>query len=180
MLTLCIPSCELWDERTETFLTFNGTTIECEHSLASLADWESFWCKPFLTKEPKSRDETIDYIMRMCRTKNVPEHTFEFISDKNIAQVNAYIDAPMTAAWFSEGKKSKKSSEQVTAETIYYWMISLGIPTEYQYWHLNRLLALIRFCNIKNQPEKKRSISEAAQDFSAINKARRAALNSKG
>ena len=59
-------------------------------------------------------------------------------------------------------------------------MISLQIPVEFQKWHLNKLLTLIRVCNIKNQPEKKRSKRDILRNNAAINAARRQKMNSKG
>ena len=68
----------------------------------------------------------------------------------------------------------------ITNEIIYYWMISFNIPVEFEKWHLNKLLTLIRVCSIKNQPPKKMSRNEILSRNAAINAARRKRLNSKG
>ena len=96
------------------------------------------------------------------------------------SKINKYIDAPMTATTFTEDKNAKVNREQITAELIYYWMVALNIPFECQKWHLNRLLTLVRVCNIKNQPAKKMSKRDVMSRNAALNAARRKQLNSKG
>ena len=59
-------------------------------------------------------------------------------------------------------------------------MIQFGIPFECQKWPFNRLLTLIRICQIKNQPEKKMSNKEILQQNAAINAARKKKFNTKG
>ena len=86
----------------------------------------------------------------------------------------------MTATTFSEDNSGKTNREIVTAEIIYHWMIALNIPPEYQKWHLNRLLALVRVCNIKNAPPKKRKRGDVASSYAKLNAARRQQLNSRG
>lgn len=66
------------------------------------------------------------------------------------------------------------------AELIYYWMISQGIPVEFEKWHINSLLTLIRVCNVKNSPGKKMSAADITRRNEALNKARRAKHHSKG
>ena len=86
----------------------------------------------------------------------------------------------MTATTFSEDRNGPKNREIITSEIIYYWMISLGIPPEYQKWHLNRLITLIKVCNIKNAPPKKRGKRDLMSRNAALNAARRNQLNTKG
>ena len=180
MLRITIPAVELWDESKQEFVNTKAQTLQLEHSLVSLSKWESKWCKPFLTKDEKTTEETIDYIKCMTLTQNVDPDVYNYLTSDNIAQVNDYIGSPMTATRFYEDKTNKSNREQVTNELIYYWMIALNIPFDCQKWHLNRLLTLIRICNIKNQPPKKMSRREITSHYAAINAARRKQLNTKG
>lgn len=179
MLKIVIPGIELYDEEKEEFITTKPQTLLLEHSLVSLSKWESKWNKPFLTKDNKTYEETIDYIRCMTITQNISEDTYRLLTSENIQQVNEYIELPMTATTFSNQNKTP-SKDVVTAEIIYYWMISLNIPFECQKWHLNRLLTLINVCNIKNQPPKKISRKEIMSRNAALNAARRKQLNTRG
>ena len=116
----------------------------------------------------------------MTLTQNVDSEVYTRLSRENIIEINKYIEAPMTATYFSEDKSSGGGREQVTSELIYYWMIALNIPFECQKWHLNRLLTLIRVCNIKNQPPKKMSKRDIMSRNAALNAARRNQLHTKG
>ena len=180
MLRITIPAVEQWDEAKQEFISTKEQTLSLEHSLVSLSKWESKWCKAFLTKQEKTFEETLDYIKFMTLTQNVDPEVYKYLTNGNIGEVNKYIEAPMTATYFSEDKNGKTSREQITAELIYYWMISLNIPFECQKWHLNRLLTLIKVCNIKNTPPKKRSKKEIMSRNAALNAARRKQLNTKG
>lgn len=180
MLHITIPAVEQWDEVKQEFVYTKDQMLSLEHSLVSLSKWESKWCKAFLTKQEKTFEETLDYIKFMTITQNVDPKVYNYLTNENIDEVNRYIEAPMTATYFSEDKTSKISREQVTAELIYYWMISLNIPFECQKWHLNRLLTLIKVCNIKNTPPKKRSRKDIMSRNAALNAARRKQLNTRG
>ena len=180
MLRITIPAVEQWDEAKQEFIYTKEQTLSLEHSLVSLSKWESKWCKAFLTKQEKTFEETLDYIKCMTLTQNVDPEVYNYLTNGNIKEINEYIEAPMTATYFSHEKTSKTSREQVTAELIYYWMIALNIPFECQKWHLNRLLTLIKVCNIKNQPPKKRSKKDIMSRNAALNAARRKRLNTKG
>ena len=181
MLQITIPSRELWDESTNEFVITKEQILQLEHSLISISKWESKWQKAFLTKQEQTHEETIDYIKCMTLNQNVDPNVYNYLTNDNIRQINAYIDSPMTATYFSEEKGGRGGrGEQITSELIYYWMIALQIPFECQKWHLNRLLTLVRVCNIKNQPPKKRSRREIMSRNAALNAARRKQLNTKG
>lgn len=180
MLTITIPATELFNDKTQEFISTPEKTIQLEHSLVSLSKWESKWNKPFLSKEQKTTEETIDYIKCMTITQNVDPNIYNSLTNKNIEEINSYIDKPMTATTFSNNSSTSRSREVITSELIYYWMIALNIPMECQKWHLNRLLTLIRVCNIKNTPPKKMSRREIMSRNSALNAARRKQLNSNG
>ena len=180
MLQITIPAVEQWDEEKQEFVNTKEQTLQLEHSLISLSKWESKWCKAFLTKEEKTFEETLDYIKCMTLTKNVDPNVYNYLTNKNIEEINSYIEAPMTATYFSQDKSGRVSREQVTAELIYYWMIAFNIPFECQKWHLNRLLTLIKVCNVKNTPPKKRSAKEIMSQNAALNAARRKKFNTKG
>ena len=180
MLTIIIPAAEFWDEIHEEFIYKKEKTLQLEHSLVSLSKWESKWNKAFLGKQEKTDEVISDYVRCMTLTQNVDPEVYSRLSAENYAAINAYIEAPMTATYFSEDKQSKGSREVVTSELIYYWMISYNIPVEFQKWHLNRLLTLIRVCNVKNSPPKKRSKRELMRRNAALNAARRKSLGSSG
>jgi hypothetical protein len=180
MLRITVPAVELWDENKQEFVSTKEQTLQLEHSLVSLSKWESKWCKAFLARNNKSHEEILDYIKCMTLTQNVSPEVYDYLSPENITEINKYIDAPMTATYFSEDGSAKTSREIVTSELIYYWMIALNIPFECQKWHLNRLLTLIKVCNIKNAPPKKRSKRDIMSRNAALNAARRKQYNSKG
>jgi hypothetical protein len=180
MLYLHIEDVELFDERKSEFFIISGRTIKLEHSLVSLSKWESKWCKPFLSKEPMTRFQTVDYIRHMTITQNVNPVLYNHIALKHINDVNEYIDHPMTATTFKKNDNRLLNREIITSEIIYYWMIALEIPFECQRWHLNRLLTLINVCNIKNQPNKTMSKKELLSRNHALNEARKRRFNTTG
>ena len=128
-------------------------------------------------------EELTDYVRCMTLTQNVDPEVYRYLTNENIEQINQYINAPMTATWFAEDKSRRGKGgrgEQVTNELIYYWMIALNIPPEYQKWHLNRLLTLIRVCDAKNKPAKKMNKRDMLKRNAALNEARKQQLNTRG
>lgn len=180
MLTLVIPGTEMFDEEKQEFFTIDDRTLEFEHSLVSLSKWEAKHQKPFLSTIEKSTDEVFDYLMCMCLTPNVPEVIFQQLTAEDLLKINDYIDAKMTATWFSDSGNSKPSREIVTAELIYYWMISFRIPIECEHWHLARLFTLIRVFDLKSSKPKKMTRAELAQRNRELNAKRKKQLNTAG
>ena len=180
MLKITIPAREMFDEVKQEFINTKEQTIVIEHSLVSLSKWESKWHKPFLTKEKKTTEETIDYVRCMTLTQNVDPEVYNYLTNKNLEDIHEYIEDSMTATWFNEEKKNGSSSKQITAELLYYWMISFNIPMECQKWHLNRLITLIKVCSIKQNPPQKMSKGDIMRRNAELNAARRKQFNTKG
>lgn len=181
MLELHVGGTEFWNDLTETFVNTEPTTLLLEHSLISLSKWESKWNKPFLADNEKTQEEIRNYIECMTINRNSNPLVYAALTASDYKLINDYIDAPMTATTFSNRQPGKRGrGEIMTAEVIYYYMISFGIPFECEKWHLNRLLTLIKVCNIKNAPKQKMRKSEAAKQQRALNAQRRARTGSRG
>lgn len=179
MLTITIPSYELFNDVTQEFISEDERVIQLEHSLLSISEWESRWNKPFLSNMEKTSNEIIDYVRCMTLTEGVPETAYLYIDNEQYKLINDYIAAPMTATTISE-PPGKVSREIMTSELLYYYMIAANIPFACERWHLNRLLTLIRICSIKSQPEKKRPMNEVMKSNAALNAARKKQFNTKG
>lgn len=184
MLKVTIPDItDLFDEQTETFLTIKGCELQLEHSLISLAKWERKWHKPFIGKEQKTTEELLDYIRCMTINQGVDQKIYQYIPGPVLKQIFDYIEDPMTATWFSQSEMERSGigkKEVITAEIIYYWMITLGVPVQFEKWHLNQLLTLIRVINIKNTPPKKMKTRDVLARNRQLNAARRAKHGTKG
>ena len=179
MLEIIIPGLELYNEETNEFTCYDDVKLELEHSLVSISKWESKWCKPFLDGKDKTLDEIVDYVRCMTISDNIEPDVYDRLTEENLVVINEYIGRPMTATTFNNERKST-GREIITSEIIYYWMVSFNIPFECQYWHLNRLLTLIKVCNVKNNPPKKMSQKEILARNKALNDARKKELGTRG
>lgn len=181
MLTIYVPLEEAIDEETNKFVALSSYRLDLEHSLVSLSKWESKFEKPFLGKEQKANEELLWYVKAMTLTPNVPPEIFQKLSKENVDEIEKYIHAKMTATWFAK-TNDPPSHEIITAELIYYWMIAHNIDWQAQHWHLNKLLTLIKVCNLKNAPPNKNKMSKAelARRQRELNTQRRAQMGTSG
>lgn len=183
MLKLSLPKLDVWNPDKEVFEDLGSITVELEHSLYTIAGWESKWKKPFANNKGLAHEEFIDYIMNfMCQTPNVPKTAWLSLNQESIQKVNEYIEDPSTATTIKRNNFRPKGSrrEIVTAELIYYYMTQLNIPFECEHWHLNRLMTLIEVGLIKSSPPKKMGRREAAALQAKQNAEMRAKLGSRG
>lgn len=197
MLELKIPGRQVWDPNNEEFLYLKPCTLRLEHSLLSLAKWESNWNIPFFsTGQKMTREQQLDYLRCMTLDKGVDPNVYQFLTREQLNAINTYMDDPMTATWFHGEPKPneiknhtavprpkgrpQRNGTVTTAEVLYCQMFQLGIPKECEKWHLNRLLTLLRVCSEAQTPPKKMSRGEATAQRRALNAQRKAALHTRG
>ena len=179
-LSITIPGKELYDEETGLFITIKDTTVVMEHSLLSISKWESKWHKPYLSREPKTNEENIDYLRCMCLTQGIDPKVFLALDQRSAKAIGDYIADPMTATTIKH-RDNRPSREIITNEIIYYWMADLGIPFDpCQKWHFNHLMTLIQVAFAKQQPEKKMSRKEMLAERKMLNSQRRAKYHTHG
>ena len=183
MLDILIDAGELWDEEKQEFILLPyDCHLKLEHSLISVSKWESKWKKPYLTSinsaDQKTREQSLDYIRCMSINKVDPNY-YLCLTQEQISQITSYINDSMTATIIRNDKK-RNTQEILTSETIYYYMITLGIPFECEKWHLNRLLTLINVCSIKSSAGEKMSNREILEQNKKLNALRRKKYSTKG
>lgn len=179
MLTIEILTGTLYDESINKFIE-EKFSLDMEHSLVSLSKWESEFEKPFLGREGLTYEETLRYYQLMTLTPNIPPEIFQYLSQKNVDDIQHYVSRKNTATTFNEMVPHRPTREIITAEVIYYWMNVHNIDKSCENWHLNTLITYIRVCNIKNSPKKKIPRHEQAAQQRALNAQRRAQLGTTG
>jgi hypothetical protein len=180
MLKIIVPGEEYYNELTETFEAVDSVELDLEHSLISLSKWESEFKIPFLSSGEKTPNQILSYIRCMVITPGVNSAVVSRFTQDNLTQVNSYIEDAYSATVFGTMPERRGRGETITSELIYYWMVAFTIPFECETWHLNRLFALIRICNIKNGKGKKMSRNELATRNRELNAQRKAQLNTTG
>ena len=179
------PAQEYYDESRKQFINLSGHkefTLNLEHSLISLSKWESKWKKPFLDQSNNlTTEELLDYVRCMTVGGNVEPEAYNYINQEELKKIFDYVADPHTATTITDRRPTRSHrNETVTSELIYCWMIECNIPHDYEKWHLNRLMTLIKVCNIRLGPEQKMSRQSIYAQNKALNNARRAKMHSRG
>ena len=181
MLTINVGEQELWDPIGDKFIDTKPITVQMEHSLISMSKWEAIWEKPLLQVEGlaegvSTAEEELSYIKCMIIGK-VPDYIPPLLQQRHGREIRKYMDSPNTATQIYTYGREHGRRTIVTTELIYYWMIRFNIPMECEKWHINRLLTLVRICNIKEKEaagKGKLTMAETAKYQHELNKARRA------
>lgn len=184
MLTLIIPEEETYDDEKEVFGTLPKVVLELEHSLVSLSKWEEKYEKPLLSNVKDLKASEVLYYVKCMSLKPVSNKDVSRITNRELEVLRKYLERKATATWFAENEHTRSTpvttKKIITSEVIYHWMVSLQIPFECQHWNLNRLITLIKVCQIESQPPKKMSRAQAAAQHKSLNAQRRAAINTGG
>lgn len=189
-----IPRREYFDNVKQEFIIIeekhiNPIHLQMEHSLMSMAKWESKWHTSFITNEEFTGEELLDYLRCMTINPQKDPDVYNNLPQEEINRIIAYMQDPCSA-WELTGKqkkgKAKRSRRPETVEMVYYAMIQYGIPMECEKWHFNRLMALIDYCDYKGGSTSgaggpnKRSEKEIMEMYRAMNEKNRKKYHSKG
>lgn len=181
MLEITTMEEELYIPKTNKFIQIPACTLRLEHSLISLAKWESRWHVPYFDNTRKTPAQELDYIRCMAIGHVKDDLVFEVLSVQNILTIKDYINDAMTATTFQKKADSRsKKKEVTTAETLYAHMFAHGIPIDCEKWHLNRLFTLLRVCDLQNAPREKMTKKQTAAWNAEQNAIRRAKYNTRG
>lgn len=184
MIKIIIPEDELFNAKTNEFIKCPQVILHLEHSLLSVHKWEAKNHKPFYDKNcNRSSVEALEYIRCMTiKPSDLPIETYKRLTASQIDEIFKYVDDPMTATTFSSinGESISNNGSYVSAELIYYWMISLGIPIEFEKRHINQLITLIKVISCKSNNQSKMSPQDAAERRKKLNAKRRAKYNTRG
>lgn len=185
-----IPKREYFDNQTQEFITIPEVHLaemhlKLEHSLRSMATWESRWHKPFVGRDELNGEELLDYIRCMTTNQQKDPAIYEQLTQNDLDRIIEYMQDPYSA-WEIRPQKSRKSKKPQTVESIYYAMIQYGVPPEYENWHINRLLSLLDYCDSKGGSvsgaggPRKKSEREIMEMYRALNEKNRKKYHSKG
>lgn len=149
MLTIYIKSNKLFNHQTNKFITVKEQTLYMEHSLNTIAKWESIHHVSFFDefnskKQDITNEKLLSYIKCMILNK-YDDNCLYFLSLENYKNIEEYMANPMSALKTKQKKGGVYAS--ITAEEIYYRMVALQIPFTCEHWHINRLFKLIETCS---------------------------------
>lgn len=173
MLRLVIDGEEHWDSENNKFVYPDRVVVKLEHSLVSLSKWEQRFEKPFLTEEPKTNEELMYYVECMILDNEEPEKVLPLLTQEHIDLIQKHIDSKQTATWFADNS-TRRSTQTITNELIYYWLFSAGLDISCQDWHLNRLFTQLR---VHSAHAEQANSSGKGKKLTAQDRAARAAEN---
>jgi hypothetical protein len=181
MLTINLAEEEFYDSEKQMFFNTKPLKVRMEHSLISIAKWESIWEKPYIPVPGRAEgmqgyEEELSYIRCMI-IGEVDDYVPPAILQNHGRAIANYIEKKHTATTiYRRGPQGPPNREVITSELVYYWMTKFGIPFECERWHFNRLLMLIDVCQIKESANTKggKIRGRQAQEYMMqLNKARR-------
>lgn len=175
MLTIFVPEQSMWDEYNCVFVPVPGGRLDFEHSLFTISKWEAKWKKSFFDSKDKTEEEMFDYIKMMVVNDIPSPDIFSGLTKEDFETIGKYMNDSMTATTIKQQKKGNRNGELMTSELVYYYMIALNIPHEYEHWHINRLMTLINVCAIKQESPQKMSKKDLYSQNAKLNAARHAA-----
>jgi hypothetical protein len=169
-----LNSIETYDDAKGQFVQMGEPEeITFEHSLVSVALWEARWQRAFLTNT-LTREQQLDYVGRcmvISPTKLTAPEIIVRLSYEDAERISAYMKSKETATVVVRlGAKKPSEEKAVTNELIYYYMVELGIPIEFERWHINRLLTFIDLMSLKREEQSNKD--KPFKPTAAQNKAR--------
>jgi hypothetical protein len=169
-----LNSIETYDDASKQFvLSGKPEELTFEHSLISVALWEARWQRAFLTNV-LTKEEQLDYVGRCMvtsPTKLSATEIFIRLSTEDADRIAAYMKSNETATIVVRLGIPKPSDEKaITVELIYYYMVELGIPIEFERWHIKRLLTFIDLMSLKREEQENKG--KPFKPTAAQNKAR--------
>jgi hypothetical protein len=154
--------------------------LKFEHSLLSLSKWESRTKRPFYTRDQKTPTELLEYFRDMLVSPEDDPDLVYLLDPKQMDELGTYINAQLTASSVPR-EDPKYNGEQTTSELIYYWLSQLKIPFHpTETWHLSRTLMLVQIASFKQQPPKKRPVTDTLAKWAKMNDERRQRFNTSG
>lgn len=183
MYELIIKEKELLDEESYEFIHTKRYKIVIEHSLVSISKWEAFYEESFFEVKAISdmdRNKFLKYVKFMTITQNIDDAVYTYLDEDELGQIIGYMNSKQTATVINKLEKNTNEDTFITSELVYYWMVALRIPSDYQKWHINRLLTLITICNIKQNPPEKSNESDILSRYERMNQERIANFKNRG
>lgn len=178
MLELKFPEIETYDSDKNEFVSIPEETCIFMFNLVSLDKWERKYRKRFLDNPDITIDEYLDFFEIMCIEGNFDKNR---IGNSEYQELISYIKDTPTATVLPKGdSKAGERKKIFTSEIIYAYMCLSGVPMEWENRNLNKLIMLLNTISSIQQPPKKMSARESAEEQSRIIEERRKQYENRG